>query len=548
MSTSERNPWHSRRKFLQHLVASIAAARVAGGCGGGGAATDSEGDSTGDSTGDNSGTTSEVPTTGVTTGEPDLEPPGEPFTLGVASGDPLPDSVILWTRLCPQPLEDGGGMPDEPFPVMWEISADEAFTQIVGTDTALSEPALAHSLHIDVKGLQPDTWYWFRFRAGSFQSPVGRTRTSPAFDAQPERLRFATASCQNYSNGYYGAYEHMAKEDLDLVIFLGDYIYEGGLGGPARTHNGPEVETLDQYRARYALYRSDPLLAGMHARCPWLTIWDDHEVDNNYAGAVSQDDDPESEFLQRRAAAYQAFYEHMPMRLDPPTGPEFQIYGVQRWGDLADIWLLDTRQYRDNQNCEDVPGPGCAGWAEYDGTLLGEAQEDWLMQSMRASASVWKVIANQIVFSTVNFNGAFVNFDQWDGYPVARQRLLDFLNDEGFENLVILAGDLHVGGAGDIGAVASDEDSPVIAAEFVTTSISSSSIDDAEAINGLVQGLKRIRYFNALSRGYITHEVTRTQWAARCFIVDSVATPTSPGRVDAELFIDVGVPGLRSDG
>jgi alkaline phosphatase D len=528
-----REPSPTRRQFILQLLATAA-------CGSTGD-TDTGGSTT---TGDGTGTTDEPTTEVPTTGEPAPTLPGDPFTLGVASGDPLPDSVILWTRLAPTPLAPGGGMPSEPFPVEWELAADEAFADILASGTVDADPAFAHALHIDAGGLAPDTWYWYRFRAGDYTSPVGRTRTTPAFDAQPERLRFATACCQDYSDGYPTPYLHMVEEDVDLVIFLGDYIYENAATGPVRSHGADhEPRTVDEYRVRHALYKTQPELQAMHARCPWIALWDDHEVDNDYATDLPEQPDPE--FLERRAAAYRAYYEHTPLRLPPPAGPDYQTYHAFLWGDLAEFWLVDTRQYRDDQNCGGEPGSGCEGWADYDGTVLGDEQEAWLQQHMRDSAAIWKVLTNQIVFSTVSFGGLFVNFDQWDGYPLARQRLLDFLAAEALDNVVILSGDLHIGGVGDIGAIATDDDSPVVAAEIVTTSISSPSVDDASEIGPLVEGLARIRYFNAVSRGYVMHELGREQWKIQCFVVDTVETPTSGGKVEAELYIDVGVPGIR---
>ncbi len=542
---TQRSPWPNRRQFLLQMLATAAAARSVA-CNGSGAET--EGESSGDGgSSDESGSEGSTGSTGdQPTGEPMPELPGDPFTLGVAAGDPLPDAVILWTRLAPTPSEVGGGMPAEPYPVGWELAADADFKEIVGSGTADADPKFAHSVHIDATGLEPDTWYWYRFTAGGYTSMVGRARTLPAGDSQPDRLRFATACCHAYTDGYPTPYAHLVKEDLDLIFFLGDYIYEDAATGPIRSHGTGEVVTLDEYRARYALYKGQPELQAVQQMCPWVYLWDDHEVDNNYAGDLPKMEQP-IDFLERRASAYQAFYEHMPLRLAPPTGADYKIYTTLKWGDLAEFWLLDTRQYRDDQNCDDEPGPGCAGWLEYDGTLLGEEQEAWLTKGMAASAAIWKVIANQVVFSTVNFGGAFVNFDQWDGYPLARQRLLDFIAGEALENVVILSGDLHVGGLGDIGAIAADEDSPVVAAEIVTTSISSGSIDDATDIEPLVAGLKRIRHFNALDRGYVTSELTRELWTARAFFVETADVPTSPGAVAAELFIDVGVPGWRPE-
>ena len=273
-----------------------------------------------------------------------------PFTLGIASGAPLPDGVVLWTRLAPAPL-DGGGLPPAAIEVRWEVADDEGFRRIVGSGTTLAEPLLAHSVHVEVSGLAPARWYWYRFMAGDAVSPVGRTRTAPTAGAAVDRLRFAFASCQQYEQGFYAAHRHLAAEDLDLVVFLGDYIYESSWGSRhVRKHEGPEPTTLEQYRNRYARYKSDPDLQRSHAVFPWLVTWDDHEVDNDYANDRAEDLDPD--FLVRRAAAYQAYWEHMPLRTGArPNGPHMQLYGRHEFGRLARVHVLDGRQYRDHQVC-----------------------------------------------------------------------------------------------------------------------------------------------------------------------------------------------------
>ncbi|MBL9200998.1 MAG: alkaline phosphatase D family protein, partial [Opitutaceae bacterium] len=213
--------------------------------------------------------------------------PSYPFALGVASGDPGPSSVIIWTRLAPRPLEPGGGMPAAPVVVWWEVAEDESFRTIARSGTTFATPNWAHAVHVEVEGLRPDRWYWYRFRAAGETSRVGRTRTLPPAGASPERLRFAFASCQHYETGLFTAYEHMAREDLDLVVHLGDYIYEGAArDGHIRRHNSPEIKTLEAYRARYALYKLDPALQAAHAMAPWIVTWDDHEVANNYAADI----------------------------------------------------------------------------------------------------------------------------------------------------------------------------------------------------------------------------------------------------------------------
>jgi len=259
-----------------------------------------------------------------------------PFQLGVASGDPAGDGFVLWTRLAPKPLENGGGMQPESVAVAWQVGEDEAMTKVVQKGTSVAAADWAHAVHVEVAGLRPDRWYWYQFKAGNEVSPKGRTRTLPERNSQPERLRFAFASCQHYEAGLYTAYEHMAREEVDLVFHLGDYIYEGAAKeGGVRMHNSKELLSLEDYRNRYALYKSDAALQAMHAAAPWFVTWDDHEVDNNYAG-LTPDDRPVNrriQFAQRRANAYKAYYEHMPLRRSSlPNGPDMQLYRRQTFG------------------------------------------------------------------------------------------------------------------------------------------------------------------------------------------------------------------------
>jgi alkaline phosphatase D len=238
--------------------------------------------------------------------------PADPFTLGVASGDPDHASVVLWTRLAPAPLEPDGGMRPDPVAVAWEVAEDEGMRKVVRAGTATATPGFGHSVHAEVDGLRPDRWYWYRFRAGDARSPVGRTRTLPDPAADPGALRFAFASCQHYEAGLFTAYEQMARDELDLVVHLGDYIYEGaGTDRQVRRHHGGrEILTLTDYRVRHSQYRSDPMLQAAHARCPWFLTWDDHEVSNNYAADRSNKRGVSTaDFLARRAAGYQAYYE-----------------------------------------------------------------------------------------------------------------------------------------------------------------------------------------------------------------------------------------------
>ena len=316
-----------------------------------------------------------------------------PFTLGVGSGDPMPDSVVLWTRLALDPV-NGGGMAAAPVEVRWEIAGDDAFAGIVQSGTVTARPELAHSVHVDAAGLHPGATYFYRFMAGGEVSPTGRTKTAPAAGAAVESLKFAYASCQHYEDGYFSAYRHMADEDLDLVAHLGDYIYEGGMasdediaaGEAVRLHNSDEITTLDDYRNRYGLYRSDPDLQLAHAAFPWIVTWDDHEVDNDYANVREENGAPIDLFLERRAAAYQAYYEHQALRPESmPLGATLQLYRKLSWGALAELVVLDTRQYRTDHPCGEGAQVRCPAAIDPNTTMLGPQQEQWLLANLDAS-------------------------------------------------------------------------------------------------------------------------------------------------------------------
>lgn len=291
-----------------------------------------------------------------------------PFTLGIASGEPYPDSIVLWTRLAPDPF-NGGGMPRQNVPVQWLIAADENMRQVVRSGTTMATPEFAHSVHVEVQGLRPARWYWYQFRVGNEVSAIGRTRTAPAPRARLNQLNFAFVTCQKWEDGFYSAYRRLAEEDLDVVFHLGDYIYEYGINstGGARNITLPEqfqqeTKTLEQFRLRYALYKTDPDLQKAHALFPFVVTWDDHEVDNDYTDAISENNDPVAEFLARRAAAYQAYYEHLPLRrFSAPRGADMRLYRRLTFGDLAEFSVLDTRQYRSDHPCGDGETPSLRG-------------------------------------------------------------------------------------------------------------------------------------------------------------------------------------------
>ena len=476
---------------------------------------------------------------------------GYPFTLGVASGDPAPDGMVLWTRLAPKPLE-GGGMPGEPVPVAWQIAEDEAMTTVVQSGNILALPASAHAVHVEVQGLKPDRWYWYRFAVGADVSPLGRTRTMPAADAQPNRLRFAVASCQHYETGLFTLYEHMAKEDLDLVVHLGDYIYEyAGQGGRVRKHVGPECTTLDGYRTRYAQYKTDPALQAMHAAVPWLVTPDDHEFDDNYAGAIPRRTETSTaDFLKRRAAAYQAYFEHMPLRrFATPRGPDMQLHRGIGFGRLAEFFVLDTRQYRTDQPCGDGTKPPCDGMMDPQATMLGATQRDWLFAGLAASPARWNVLAQQVMMARIDRKageGVLHSMDQWPGYEVERRRVLKFLHEGKIANPVVLSGDIHTNWVNDLIADFDGLGGRTVASEFVGGSISSGG-DGPRAPKDLDQLLADNPFlkFHNTERSYVSCEVTAQTWRSDYRTVEYVTRPGAPLNTRASFVIENGQAGPK---
>jgi alkaline phosphatase D len=481
---------------------------------------------------------------------------GNPFTLGVASGYPRPDGFVLWTRLAPDPLV-GGGMPRAAVEVGWEIATDEAFRKIVRHGKDLATPGFAHSVHAEVAGLEPSRWYWYRFHAGKETSPAGRTGTAPAADATTDRLRFAFASCQQYEQGYFSAYRHMAAEDLDLVIHLGDYIYESSWGrNHVRAHGTDEPVTLVEYRNRYALYKSDTDLQAAHAAFPWLVTWDDHEVQNDYANDRSQHLDPRALFLMRRAAAYQAYYEHMPLPAAMrPRNDGMPLYTRAAFGRLAEFSVLDTRQYRSHQVC---PRPGRGGGNTVDAaecrerldphhTLLGATQEKWLQDGLAASRARWNVIAQQTLMAQADRkpgDGQAFWTDGWDGYPKARERLLQFIAGRRIANPLVIGGDVHMSVVADLKTDFDDARAPVVATEFVGTSITSQG-PSQRRVETILAKNPHIRFVNGSRRGYTMMELSPERCLTRLRTVDSVSHPQSRIRDLAAFTVEDGRPGAQ---
>jgi alkaline phosphatase D len=479
-----------------------------------------------------------------------------PFMLGVASGYPLPDGVVLWTRLAPEPLGADGGMSKAPVTVDWDVASDERFERIVRTGRASAVAASAHAVHVEVEGLEPDRWYWYRFRAGDAVSPVGRTKTVPAPGAMPDRLRFAFASCQHYEQGFFAAYRHMVADDLDLVVHLGDYIYESSWGRDhVRKHNGPEPVTLDDYRARHALYRTDPDLQAAHAAYPWLVTWDDHEVENDYADDRSENLDGREWFLQRRAAAYQAYYEHMPVRRTAaPAGPHMRLYARVAYGDLATFHVLDDRQHRTHQACP-RPGRGgssvveeCAARLDPQRTMLGEAQEGWLMAGLERSRARWNVLAQQTLMAQLDRKiGPGQSFwtDAWDGYPAARRRLLDFLARRKVANPLVIGGDIHCFAVADLKPDFDDPASPTVATEFVGTSVTSQQPRAQAQMDAIRAENPHITYASLTRRGYVRMEMTRARARADLRALEHVRTRDARAETMAAFVVEDGRPGAQ---
>jgi alkaline phosphatase D len=473
-------------------------------------------------------------------------PPGL-FALGVASGDPWPDGVVLWTRLAPNPLA-GGGMPDTPVAVRWEVAEDERFARVRRTGVAVAEPRLAHSVHVEVDGLRPGREYWYRFRVRGQASPVGRTRTAPAPGERVQRLRFAFASCQDFQAGHYTAYPHIVAEDPDFVAFLGDYIYESGpFPNAFRVHEGTgQPVTLAEYRNRHAQYRTDPDLAAAHAAVPWVVTLDDHELANNWADEDQPDHGIGSDaFRARRVAALQAYYEHMPLRRSAlPHGLESQVYRRLGFGRLASLHVLDTRQYRSIQ----ARNPAEAN--DPTRSMTGATQEEWLVRGMSADAR-WNLLANQVMWAS-NDRAAGpqqrFDFDNWDGYRAQRRRLLEFFGSGRTNNPVVLTGDRHATWVCDLRPDFDDPSTPVVGAEITGTSLTSGGDISVAAFHAYFDPIMaespHWKYIDN-RRGYVVCEVTETSLRAALRVVDTIVAPTATVATAARFEVVAGEPGVH---
>lgn len=500
---------------------------------------------------------------------------GSPFALGIAAGSPRSDGFTLWTRLAPQPLlaeasvASAGDIGLAGMPVLqgdieigYEIAGDPDMRQIIRSGAARAEAAYAFSVHLDVTGLAPGRPYWFRFISGDAVSPVGRAVTLPALDAKMPAARIGVASCANYERGYFSAYRHLAAEAPDLMIFLGDYIYENAhRDGVLRQHSdGVPAKTLAQYRRRYAQYRLDPDLQAVHAAVPCLITWDDHEVQNDYAGDWSETFDDPAIFRRRRAAAYQAFYEHMPLPASSrPVGADMRIYGSTSLGDLINIQLLDGRQYRSREACYGQADGGgghietlrhCPELAEPSRSLLGLEQEAWLYGQLQRSQARWNIIAQDVLMAPfleaqpAPEHGFGYATDRWDGYPAARQRLMQHIHQAQPANPVVVSGDIHSFWANDLHLDPRDTGSPVVAHEFVGTSITSHGPDYAALMRNMADN-PHIRFCDSRQRGYMLLEIERDKLTAHFRTISDAADPQASLATLRSFVIENGALGLQ---
>lgn len=474
-----------------------------------------------------------------------------PFKLGIASGEPAADSVVLWTRLAPSPLNaDGqGGMANADVTVDWQVSTTDTFSSLVASGSVTARYADAHAVHVVAGGLAPDAEYYYRFRAQGHISPVGRTRTAPAAGTVGRDLVMAFASCAHYESGYYTAYRRMAEDRPDLILHLGDYIYEGGTGsGGVRAHAGAEIVSLADYRRRYAQYKSDPDLQAAHAIAPWLVVPDDHEVENNYANMVRNDSSPAlttAQWTARRTAAYRAYYENMPLRpSQAPTGNSIPLYRRVRWGTLATFHLLDTRQFRDDQACGDG-WKVCAAADSATRSLTGAAQEAWLLDGLAQHYGTWDILGQQVFFARQFDASGAASMDAWDGYRASRARIQQGWIDRSVRNPLVLTGDVHAAWANDLKADYANSGSATIGTELVCTSITSGGNGSAATAIPNVATNPHLKFHSGL-RGYVRTTISPAQVRADFRAVATVTEHGAPATTLKSFAILDGQPGLRA--
>lgn len=475
-----------------------------------------------------------------------------PFKLGVASGDPLPTGFVLWTRLAPSPMDSSATGPD-PIPVGYEIALDEQFKKPVQSGSTVAYPENAHAVHVDVQGLLPGRPYFYRFKAGGEISPVGRAMTTPALGSDVDSYKFAFASCQNYETGYFKAYRDMVAQDANLIVHLGDYIYEESYGAGTRRSPITAARSLDEYRRLHAYYKLDKDLQLGHAHTSWLFTWDDHEVANDYAADKDEDFEPVESFLKRRAAAYKAYYEHLPLRIAAkPKGPDARLYQRVPFGNLLEINMLDTRQYRDDHPCQ-LPDDGgwrlipdsCEERSDPNRSILGYDQERWLTWGLRRSQAKWNVLAQGMLLSKHDYQigeGQQFGSEYWDGYTGSRDRLLQTLEERSVSNPVVIGGDVHATYVCDVKKDFDDPNSKTLASEFVCTSITSGNWNHDRNAATMVDN-PHIKLYEGRYRGYSLCTLTNEQMTTDLRVVNDVQVPELEATTLKSYVVEDGRPG-----
>jgi alkaline phosphatase D len=438
-----------------------------------------------------------------------------PFRHGVASGDPTPEAVILWTRV----TQEGGAT--GPVDVTWEIARDVAFSAIVARGTVTTDAERDFTVKIDATGLEPGVHYFYRFRGLGVVSPIGRTKTAPRVASQ---LRFALVSCSNYAMGYFHVYASIAKRaDIDAVVHLGDYIYEYGDGDygderPSLPTN--ELRTLADYRARYGQYRQDVDLQELHRQHPFITTWDDHEVaDNAFKDGAGEHSADEGPYIDRKRAAFRAYAEWMPIRGDLADG---KIWRALRYGDLADLIVLDTRHWgKEQQTGDDDPARNAEGRQ-----ILGIDQEAWLFEELRSSKAQWKVVCQQVLMSPLP---QYLNTDQWDGYPKARDRFYDAIEKNAVKNVVVLTGDIHASFANDLakrplepGGYDPSNGRGSLAVELVTPAVTSETPSKPKDGSALLAENPWMKHVDLDRHGYVLLDLDAARAQGSFFYVKDV--------------------------
>jgi len=545
----------TRRGFLAASAGLVAAACASEG-------SDDQSAATSSSTTTTASPTTPTTTTTTTTTATSLPPTPvlatDPFVFGVASGDPLPDAVVIWTRLALDPMTGDGGIDADEVPVVWQVFPAGG-DDIVASGTFVTSVEHGHSVHVDVSGLEPASRYRYRFQVGPHVAE-GQTRTAPAAGAAVDSLRFAVASCSAWKSGHFTPYAHMTEEDLDAVVFVGDYIYELESGN-FRQHGLPNPFSLDEYRQYYAIARLEPELADCHARHPWIVMWDDHEVEDNYAawepgGIGALDPEASANFRDRRIAAYQAWWEFMPVRTGPPVDGELTVYRDFDFGDLARLTLIDDRQYRSSiiqgEGNGNLPrpfggGPQLEETFDESRTMLGAEQEAWLADRLRNDAR-WNLLAQQTIMAEVDRAPADptrgFSMDAWDGYAAPRERLLAQIADEGIENFVVLGGDIHTSAVTDLHVSYRDDDSPMVGTEFVAPSITSLELLLPEFVEGSQEN-DHVHLYETEHRGYLLVEVTPDELLGHFRWVETTHAPTSPIETASSWRVAAGAVGVE---